>query len=382
MPLSRPRPLSQSGLIALRMRALRVRDEIALIRRDRLRRKYNPDQPRVPAGSPEGGQWGSGGGNGEAGDANALGISLPSFAATDFDPIWSTISEGWSEDGSVFERTVADNAGNRIRSEYAASRAAGFDQRQTVIQPGRPAVSFETTDDLQSIYLGGPDGELAARTVWTPDGPDPDATVQPAFAPLLPAAGATIVTGGAILFGWQSQSNGIDGQQAIMGFNAREYRARDSQTGEAKLGFVGRVTQKEAELACRRLPDVMGFADRAADAAGSPDLYSSLAVYGTAVHSRFKEYVLDRHDRYFRAEESFLKKVEEGATSGEVRYGYPGSVRVDAYEYRPDGTLCVYDLKTGKAGLSDRRAEYLANAAKAGFGPVNRILVMEVRPSR
>lgn len=126
----------------------------------------------------------------------------------------------------------------------------------------------------------------------------------------------------------------------------------------------------------------MGFADRAADAAGSPDLYSSLAVYGTAVHSRFKEYVLDRHDRYFRAEESFLKKVEEGATSGEVRYGYPGSVRVDAYEYRPDGTLCVYDLKTGKAGLSDRRAEYLANAAKAGFGPVNRILVMEVRPSR
>lgn len=381
MPLSRPRPLSQSGLIALRMRALRVRDEIALIRRDRLQRKYNPDQPRVPAGSPEGGQWGSGGGNGEAGDANALGISLPSFAATDFNPIWSTIAEGWSEDGSVFERTVADNAGNRIRSEYAASRAAGFDERQTVIQPGRPAVSFETTDDLQSIYLGGPDGELAARTVWTPDGPDPDATVQPAFAPLLPAAGATIVTGGAILFGWQSQSNGIDGQQAIMGFNAWDYRAGDSTSGKAALTYSGRLRNEEVELACRRWPEVRSLADRAANAAGSPDLFPSLAAYGTDVHSHFAKYINDQRDPYFKAERSFLKERFEG-NAGEVRYGYPSSVRFDAYELRPDGTLCVYDLKTGRSGLGDRRVEIMANAARLGFTNVNRIILTEVRPGR
>ncbi len=170
MPSSHRLPPSRSGLLALRMRALRVRDEIALIRRDRLLRKYNPDQPRVPAGSPEGGQWGSGGADAESAPT---GFALPSFASIDFDQAWSRIDEGWNSDGSVFEQTVADNAGNRIRSEYAASRAAGFDERQTVFQPGRPAVSFETTDSLQSIYLGGPDGELAARTVWTPDGPDP-----------------------------------------------------------------------------------------------------------------------------------------------------------------------------------------------------------------
>jgi hypothetical protein len=90
----------------------------------------------------------------------------------------------------------------------------------------------------------------------------------------------------------------------------------------------------------------------------------------------------DRYDPNFKAEQSFLKETGEGARESAVRYGYPGSIRVDAYEYRQDGTLCVYDLKTGKAGLSDRRAEFLANAAKLGFGPVRRILVIEVRPKQ
>jgi hypothetical protein len=31
-----------------------------------LERKYSPDQPRVPAGNPDGGQWTSGGGGGRS----------------------------------------------------------------------------------------------------------------------------------------------------------------------------------------------------------------------------------------------------------------------------------------------------------------------------
>jgi hypothetical protein len=34
-------------------------------------RKYNPDQPRVPAGNPDGGQWTSGGGNGDTGSSGS-----------------------------------------------------------------------------------------------------------------------------------------------------------------------------------------------------------------------------------------------------------------------------------------------------------------------
>jgi hypothetical protein len=140
------------------------------------------------------------------------------------------------------------------------------------------------------------------------------------------------------------------------------------------------VSQEEAELACRRLPDVQALADRAANAAGSPDLYPSRAVYGTSVHADFAKFVKDLHDSNFQAERSYIKERVEGAGGGEVSYGYPGSIRVDAYEYRRDGTLCVYDLKTGRADLPDRRAEIIANAAAMGFKPVLRVIVIAVRP--
>lgn len=376
-PRHHPSP-SRRELRALRLHLLRLRDELGLIRRDHWHRKYSPNQPRVPAGNTGGGQWTSGtGGGGGSGDENP---AFPDSPASDDDAGWSSLSEGWTEDGSVFEQTVGDRDGNTILSEYAASRAAGFDERQTVIQPDGKTTGVETTGNVQSIYDGGPDGDLVARSVWTESGPEPDATVQPAYSKR--DALSTIITGGAILFGWQSQNNGTDGQQAIMGFNARDYRPGESASGQVEINYCGRVSNEQAELACRRLPDVQEMADRAANAAGSPDLYPSRAIYGSVVHGHFGRYVKDLYDPYFKAEQSFIKEKEEGAAESAVRYGYPGSIRMDAYEYRQDGTLCVYDLKTGKAGLSDRRAEILANAAKMGFGPVRRILIIEVRPSR
>lgn len=358
------RPYADRELRAARLSLLRLRDELCLLRRDHWRRKYNPDQPRVPSGNAGGGQWTSGAGGGGSSAVNNP--ELPGFGSTDADAGWASLGEGWNEDGSIFEQAVTDGQGTTIRSEYAASRAAGFDERQTVIDRDGNKTSFETAGNVQSIYQGGPDGDLVARTIWTPSGPEPDSTVQPAFAPLV--AAPTIVTGGAVLFGWMSPLNGIDGRQAVMGFNVREYQPGDATNGKLDLSYSGRVSNEEAELACQRWPDVRELTDRAANAAGSPDLYPSRAIYGTAVHSRFKNYMDERYEPYFKAEQSFLKEVSEGAGESSARYGYPGSIRVDAYEYRQDGTLCVYDLKTGKAGLSDRRAELLANAANWASG--------------
>lgn len=370
------RPYADRELRAARLRLLRLRDELCLLRRDHWHRKYNPNQPRVPSGNAGGGQWTSGAGGGSGSAANNP--DLPGFGSPETDTGWSSLGEGWNEDGSIFEQAVTDGQGTTIQSEYAASRAVSFDERQTVIQPDGNKTSFETTGNVQSIYDGGPDGDLVARTIWTQSGPEPDATVQPAFAPLL--AAPTILLGGAILFNWQSPLNGSDGQQAVMGFNAREYQPGDGTTGKFDLSFSGRITEEQAELACRRLPEVRELADRAANAAGSPELYPSRTIYGTGVHSYFKNYVEDRKDPYFRAERSFLKEREEGVYRESVPYGYPQSIRTDAYEYRRDGTLCVYDLKTGKAGLTDRRADMLANAARFGFEAVRRIIVIEVRP--
>uniref|UniRef100_A0A9E8A1U5 Uncharacterized protein n=1 Tax=Bosea sp. NBC_00436 TaxID=2969620 RepID=A0A9E8A1U5_9HYPH len=374
------RSYADRELRAARLRLLRLRDELCLIRRDHWRRKYNPNQPRVPSGNAGGGQWtsGAGGGGGSVGGAGGGDPLSPDGSSLGADTDWSSFGEGWSEDGSIFEQTVTDGEGTTIRSEYAASRAVSFDERQTVIQPDGKTTSFETTGNVQSIYAGGPDGDLVARTIWTSSGPEPDATVQPAYADkVLPM----IIGGGVALFNWQSQLNGNDGQQAVMGFNARDYRPGFSTSGALGLLYAGSVTEEQAELACRRLPDVQALADRAANAAGSPDLYPSRAVYGTSVHTGFAKFVKDFHDGNFDAERSYIKERVEGSGGGDVPYGYPGSIRVDAYEYRrQDGTLCVYDLKTGLANLPDRRAEIIANAAAMGFKPVLRVIVIAVRP--
>ena len=52
-----------------------LRFDVALLRaRMALKKKYSPDQPRVPSGSPDGGQWtGGGGGSGDGGDSSPLG---------------------------------------------------------------------------------------------------------------------------------------------------------------------------------------------------------------------------------------------------------------------------------------------------------------------
>jgi hypothetical protein len=53
----------QSAYLALRSEIAACRFQLALMRLgDALRRKYRPDQPRVPAGQPGGGQWTDGDG--------------------------------------------------------------------------------------------------------------------------------------------------------------------------------------------------------------------------------------------------------------------------------------------------------------------------------
>jgi len=292
-------------IIRLRRSLIRLQDEARLLRRDVLKRKYNPSQPRVPAGGTGGGQWTSGAGGGGGGSG---GSTMPGFGgenglgepASDSGFVidetgaeaWAFYEESRDEEGSISERAIVNRDGSAIHSEYAASREAGFDERHTVTNADGDKTVFETTDKTQTIREGGPAGEVIARTVWTPDGPATQANIQPVFADKL-------IANGAVLFGWLSSQNG-SGLQAVMGFNAREFRP--GEVGKPELGYVGQLSEAEVETACRRWPQVEDFATRAANAAGHVSQYPSAAVYGTEVHSRFRDYVIDQHDAYFRAE--------------------------------------------------------------------------------
>jgi hypothetical protein len=280
MPTSHDNPrtgiIRRGELILLRRSLIRLQDEARLLHRDLLLRKYNPAQPRVPAGGTGGGQWTSGGGG--SGARSGAGAGIVGGAGPDGDTgpgagsglaetgsgtgnvvdetgqeAWQAYDRGWSDDGSIFEREIVNRDGSTIQSEYAASRAAGFDERHTVTLPGGEKTTFETEGRTQTIRDGGPDGEVISRTVWAPGGPEADASVQPAFHQ--PPSKQGQVAPGTILFGWLSPYNRVDGQQAVMGFIARDFRP--SEAGRLDLSFVGQISQKEAEAACRYLPEMI-----------------------------------------------------------------------------------------------------------------------------
>ena len=63
---------------------LALRHELAKLRLDyelrRFQQKYSPDQPRVPAGNSDGGQWTSGGGSGAERDSSGVPAKRPGDA--------------------------------------------------------------------------------------------------------------------------------------------------------------------------------------------------------------------------------------------------------------------------------------------------------------
>jgi hypothetical protein len=76
--------------------------------------------------------------------------------------------------------------------------------------------------------------------------------------------------------------------------------------------------------------------------------------------------------------------AHEDNHQSEARYGQLGSIRMDAYENIPDkSTVCVYDPKTGRRGLSFPRMNELAASAHRLFGYTPKyIIVTEVRPGQ
>ena len=254
-------------LLDLEIRQLR-REQTALrlewerIRREYYGRKYDPNQPRVPAGNPSGGQWTSG-------DA------IPSSAR----PIF-------------------------------------YDPRRLAIQK-----AIET---------------------------------------------------GLAFYTWLSARNGRD-SQAVITFNASEFKP--DGRGELDLSDVKLLDRDKVDAACPRLGEVQERTDRAADAIRRSGRYLPPAEFGTAVHTNLKQQITDLRDPNFRAEISYVKNQEEN-------YGRKDSIRIDVLENVGDGTVCVYDIKTGRRGLSvARTAEIATNVFKAYEG-TQRIIVSEIRPGR
>ena len=169
-------------------------------------------------------------------------------------------------------------------------------------------------------------------------------------------------------------------QQAILGFGARlstgAVEIGRAATGELDYQHLGALPLSSVGNVCPRLPVVQTILDDTVARIGIQNPGLSPSQFGTAVHLDIERQINGLKDPTFVAERSLLK-------GREADYGTRGSIRIDVLETTVPGTVCVYDIKTGRSGLTRDRVKELAGEAFAAFlAPPAAIIVTEVRPKR
>jgi hypothetical protein len=361
-----PAPLSDDELASQRLALARLRVDWELLKFELRGRKagFNPDQPRDDHG-----RWTSGSGGQSNGNRQTIHDAIGQET-------WETIVDDFAPDGSLIRETIVNRDGSAIRSEFAAGDA-NWDERHTVLLADGSHTTFQNSGDTQTILDGS--GQRLSETVWTSNGPEPQAIVQPAFYDPRRLATQKAIEAGATLYTWLSSRNGPD-RKAVFAFHADAFVP--GATIDAPAIHVGQLTREDVDDACPRHAEVQSITDQAVNSTDR-GAYESNAAYGTAVHKKIEVEIngpttvprSPPRDPNFRAEASLLKSEVAG-------YGILGSRRVDVLENPGKGTVCVYDIKTGVRGLSFARARELASTVLTIYPGTQRIIVTEVRQNR
>ena len=282
---------------------------------------YDPNQPRVPAGQPGGGRWTEGGYKKD------------------------TILQG----GPTVGRFGPD----------------------TILQPPRQAADGDAQDAL-ALYRGGRRPQPTPRT--TPDEIarqralelERQKALERTRKEATEAAREKAIKDGLAWFSALSALNSPD-RRAVIEFEAHEYGRDKENTLEFKK--LGVLTRAEFKKMCNHLNAVQEFLDKAAEEANrKPGLTPQ--EYGTEVHKGLEASINGSRLKGLWAERSAVKSTaaltdhirENIEKEGEAPRGYPETVRTDGFEYFGQGTVCVYDAKTGEAKFPQSRMRALADA--------------------
>jgi hypothetical protein len=392
-------------LAALRARQQFVRDALA-------RHGFDPNQPRVPAGRHEGGQWIRTGSGTPASGAARREVEVDRSG----EESWRSHVSSYRDDGSLAEQRVFNRDGSRIVSEFDSGGSSGWDQRHIVVLPDGRKIRFENSGDVQRIY--DENGQLVSASTWTEAGPEPliqqaRMSRRPGDLPLLlpqgpggplpaaPGPGSGGVSPGSFdkgwaaaattLFTWMSSRNRRD-LIAVYGIKAREYRAEGTDE-QPEVAWVGYLSRDEVKKACDKIDDVQRYTDASVKYVREKVPFQGPADFGTKVHKEIENTINGLDDPNFVAERSFSKAEAETAKyiannnpkygEKDAVYGQKNTVRVDALRNRPDLKMaCIYDPKTGWRGLSSTRMAELALAVKRKFEWALGFIVIEIRPTR
>lgn len=262
----------------------------------------------------------------------------------------------WS--GSRRRRLFGPRRGRRSPLQFRFLRA----RRRSVKLRNGVALTFEQHGTALTIH--DKDGRILQRSVWTESGAEVRPVVQTASGTV--AQVQNVLEAGRQLYNWLAERT-TTGQRACLAFTAREYEP--SRIGLPGLTFAGILPRTEVENVCQRLNDVQQLTDEAAREVTAEGRYTSPQTYGTAVHTKLKSKILRLNDPNLSAEFSLFKAFEED----------PGtrSIRIDVIEEYSEGTICIYDIKTGKSGLTAKRVtDFARRIAKRG----RPVVIIEVRP--
>jgi hypothetical protein len=353
-----------------------------------LKARYDPAQARDgggrwtriggAAGTPGfgiGGTGDAGGGdNGDNGEGGAGGPDAASEPVVEYggpDDSWSAVATTYDANGVVAAQVVANRDGSSIQSEFDRSDARlGFDERHTVVTTDGNRIAFETSGGTQTI-ADATTGDVLGQSTWTENGPVSAPGVQHVFDP---GGGAIVagITAGIVLYNWMSARNDDSGA-AVLAFKANEYGPGEEP--KLDVAWVGRVTRDQVDAACPRHGEVQDRTDAAAIQAQREGNYVTAQQYGNEVH-KLLEYDINRLlDKDLRAEVAVSKS--ELTETGRVKH-----IRVDVLENVGNGTVCVYDIKTGDRGLSQPRSMEIAREVYRNYKGIVRIVVIETRPRR
>jgi hypothetical protein len=226
--------------------------------------------------------------------------------------------------------------------------------------PNQPRVPAGNSDGGQWTSTGGEGGDSESF----------EDLVQPVFAPAVPPAIAAVEAALALFAGLSALNS--RNSRAIFEFNARGY----DRDGDVPNFAASRLLNRdEVDSECPRLNEVQQRTDFAAANINRAD-YARASEYGTAVHKNLADQIRTLVDPNLHAEVSLTKTREA------LRYGEAGSIRIDIFERVGNGTVCVYDIKTGSEGLNLARFHEIAARVLAIYGDTTRIVISEIRPGR
>lgn len=378
-------------LSSLRL-ALKIKRAAQLVRSAALAprdRKYDPNQPRVPAGNPGGGQWTSTGGT--SGSAGAAGSERagerpartparpkaggPAFRLPQPPKIWTPLKTTLHTDGSLAEAVGRGDDGSLVKFRASPARSAlTMDQIIDYAAPDGTRLNFRTHGNTQTIRDGR--GQVLVRSQWKKSGPVGRGPSRP------PVRGAPIIIAAWAAYEWLRSQGVLGGPKSdvpTFAFEAWEYAPGEAPDYIPR--FVGTRTREEADAACPKRPLVQEILNEAATL--FPRSAMSALAYGNLVHNEVDRKVKDLKDPSLKSEISLLKTLEETGKPPKViesARGRKGSYRLDSYEEAPRATVCVHDHKTGIATVGPTRMMEMAARVFFWRPATRRIIITVTRP--